>query len=82
MLTLLNGGGVSNCRALGTSTTTIDATPGFQGYVIAVNQFQYCHGFAFISDAAATMLAEGYLAIQLDLVTLDRTGVVGENKGH
>ncbi len=82
VLTLLNGGGVANCRALGTSTTTIDATPGFQGYIIAVSQFQYCHGFAFISDTTSTMLAEGYLAIQLDLVTLDRTGVVGENKGH
>jgi hypothetical protein len=55
---------------------------GFQGYIIAQANFQWCHGFAFISDTAATNLAEGYLAIQLDMVTLDRTGAIGENKGH
>ncbi len=55
---------------------------GFQGYIIATSNFQYCHAFAFISDTAATNLAEGYLAIQLDVSTLDRTGVLGENKAH
>ena len=46
--------------------------------------FQYCHGFAFISDLGAQKLAEGYLAIQLDELAagLDyRTGVIGENQG-
>jgi len=37
--------------------------PGFQGYMIAVCQFQYAHGFAFISDLGARNLAMGYLAI-------------------
>jgi len=37
--------------------------PGFQGYVIAVCQFQYAHGFAFISDLGARNLAMGYLAL-------------------
>jgi hypothetical protein len=60
----------------------IAATPGFQGYIIAQAQFQYCHAFAFISDLGAQRLAEGYLAIQLDAVTLNRTGVTGENKGN
>jgi len=90
VFTLLNGGGVmpGNCAALvnANSTTTLDlpahAMAGFQGYIIATSNFQYCHGFAFISDTAATNLAEGYLAIQLDVSTLDRTGVLGENKGH
>jgi hypothetical protein len=58
------------------------ATPGFEGYIIARTNFQYCHGFAFISDAGAQKLAEGYLAIQLDLVGLNRTGQTGENEGH
>jgi len=60
----------------------IPATPGFEGYIIARANFQYCHGFAFISDAGAQKLAEGYLAIQLDLPGLNRTGVPGENEGH
>jgi len=58
------------------------ATPGFQGYIIATAQFQYCHGFAFISDVGAQKLAEGYLAIQLDIPFLNRTLVPGENEGH
>jgi hypothetical protein len=63
----------------------IAATPGFQGYAIAVASFQYCHGFAFISDMGAQKLAEGYLAIQLDLyggTGLNRTGVIGEVQGN
>lgn len=70
----------------------IPATPGFQGYIIAQSNFQYCHGFAFISDAGAQKLAEGYLAIQLDVPVvsvnpglptgLNRTGVPGEGQGH
>jgi hypothetical protein len=58
------------------------STPGFQGYIIARANFQYCHGFAFISDMGAQKLAEGYLAIQLDVPGLERTGQLGENKGH
>ena len=36
--------------------------PGFSGYVIAVCNFQYAHGFAFVSDLGARNLAMGYLA--------------------
>lgn len=72
VFTLSNGGNLG-----------IAATPGFQGYIIAQMRFQYCHGFAFISDLGAQRLAEGYLAIQLDLLgTLNRTGQLGENQGH
>ncbi len=35
----------------------------FQGYMFATCNFQFAHGFAFISDAKATNLAEGYLAL-------------------
>jgi hypothetical protein len=48
------------------------ATPGFQGYIIAVCDFQYAHGFAFVSDLGASKLAEGYLA----LIIPDRGGEV------
>jgi hypothetical protein len=60
----------------------IAATPGFQGYIIAVSNFQFCHAFAFISDVGALRLAEGYVAIQLDIPGLNRTGIIGENEGH
>jgi len=84
VFTLSNGGNLG-----------IAATPGFQGYLIAVAQFQYCHGFAFISDLGAQKLAEGYLAIELDTPFWtngipnfaptnppNRTGQVGESQGH
>jgi len=70
----------------------IPATPGFEGYIIAQADFQYCHGFAFISDVGAQKLAEGYLAIVLDEPTFvsqrgGPTGTIpapglGENEGH
>ncbi len=70
----------------------VPAVPGFEGYIISVADFQYCHAFAFISDVGAQKLAEGYLAIQLDfpfnLIGTgagpgnSRTGVIGENEGH
>jgi hypothetical protein len=63
----------------------LQPTPGFTGYMIAIAKFQYCHGFAFISDLGAQKLAEGYLAIQLDLyggTGLNRTGVIGEVQAH
>jgi len=65
----------------------VPAAPGFEGYIIAQANFQYCHAFAFISDVGAQKLAEGYLAIQLDFPFNlsgfgSRTGVNGENEGH
>jgi len=66
----------------GGGTHGILATAGFEGYIIAQSNFQYCHGFAFISDMGAQKLAEGYLAIQLDEAVLERTGIPGENKAH
>jgi hypothetical protein len=49
----------------GTTYTTLASTavPGFNGYMIAVCNFQFAHGFAFISDVGARNLAMGYLAV-------------------
>jgi len=45
-------------------TNTLQAiAPNFQGYMFAVCNFQYAHGFAFISDVGARNLAMGYLAL-------------------
>lgn len=38
-------------------------SPGFSGYMIAVCNFQFAHGFAFVSDVGARNLAMGYLAL-------------------
>jgi len=55
----------SGTIASGTVYTTLASTavPGFQGYMIAVCNFQFAHGFAFISDVGARNLAMGYLAL-------------------
>jgi len=37
--------------------------PGFIGYVIATCNFQFAHGFAYISDVGTRNLAMGYLAL-------------------
>ena len=68
----------SGSIASGTVYTTLASTtvPGFQGYMIAVCQFQYAHGFAFISDLGARNLAMGYLAI----VIVDPTAQANGNR--
>jgi hypothetical protein len=55
----------SGSIASGTAYTALAsvAVPGFQGYMIAVCQFQFAHGFAFVSDLGAQKLAMGYLAV-------------------
>src|SRR5207248_11308694 len=58
------------------------AVPGFQGYMIAICQFQYAHGFAFISDLGARNLAMGYLALVIpDPGTGSRTATPGGCNG-
>jgi hypothetical protein len=62
-------------------TNGIAATPGFQGYIIAVCNFRYAHGFAFVSDVGSQRLAHGYLALVMDAGadSTNRTGIVGEH---
>jgi hypothetical protein len=45
------------------TTTALAVAPGFQGYVIADCQFQYAHGFAFVTRVGAVDVAMGYLAL-------------------
>jgi len=60
----------------------VTATAGFQGYVIAQCQFQYGHGYAFISDLGAQKLAQGYLALVMDDSIGSRTSSKSETLGH
>jgi len=57
------------------ATLASTAAAGFQGYVIAVCNFQLAHGFAFISDIGARNLAMGYLALVV------QTGTGNRNSG-
>jgi hypothetical protein len=56
----------------------IDGGAEFQGYVIAVCDFQYAHGFAFITDGfgGVPALAQGYLALVIP-VTPDEGRIAG-----
>jgi hypothetical protein len=57
--------------------------PTFQGYIIAQCQFQYAHGFAFISDLGASKVSHGYLALVMDDPALPgRTTFKGETLGQ
>ncbi len=47
------------------TTTVLSVAPNFQGYVIAVCDFQKGHGFAFVSDVGARNIAMGYLGLIL-----------------
>jgi hypothetical protein len=56
---------------------------GLVGYIITQAQFQYCHGWAFLSATGNPNLGLGsYLALVLDRPTTNRTGQLGENIAH
>lgn len=64
--TPLTGGQTATFTLSSGGTNGLAATPGFQGYIIAICQFRFAHAFAFISDVGSQKLAEGYLALILD----------------
>jgi hypothetical protein len=68
--TPLGGGGVASTTPIpaGTVQTVLLSTtvPNFQGYMIAVCNFQFAHGFAFVSDLGSQKLAMGYLALVMN----------------
>ncbi len=57
----------------------VAATPGFQGYLIAACDFQYAHGFAWITETASRRLAMGYLGLVLDEPMPSQTGGTSES---
>jgi hypothetical protein len=63
------------------TTLASTAAAGFNGYMIAVCNFQLAHGFAFISDLGARNLAMGYLALVVQGDTDDRNNTL-ESLGH
>jgi hypothetical protein len=53
----------------GGGTYGAPGAPGFQGYMFAICDFQFAHGYAFVTKMGAVDVAHGYLA----LVVPDRT---------
>ncbi len=72
LMTLQDGGVVKG--PAGQDDGVLEGAPGFQGYGIASCEFQYAHGYAFISDVNAQQLAQGYLA----LIIPDRSGYTAD----
>ena len=58
----------------GNNAQNITGAPEFQGYIIAVCEFQYAHGFAFITDGFGGIpaLAQGYLALVIPVTPSGR----------
>jgi hypothetical protein len=79
--TAIAGGSTAVFSLSSGGTNGVAATPGFQGYIIAVCNFRYAHGFAFVSDVGSQRLAHGYLALVMDAGadSANRTSVVGEH---
>jgi len=65
----------------------VQATPGFQGYIIAQAQFQYCHAYAFITAQGSLPTSAGantgYIALEMDNnFPSSRTNNTSEVLGH
>jgi hypothetical protein len=64
----------------------VQATPGFQGYIIAQAQFQYCHAYAFITAQGSLPTSAGantgYIALEMDTPLPSRTNNQSEVLGH
>jgi len=69
--------------AAGTVYTTLASTSasGFQGYMFALCNFQYAHGFAFVSDIGARNLAMGYLALVVNGSVINRNSASPASEG-
>jgi hypothetical protein len=62
----------------------LKGNPGMQGYIIARCNFQYAHGFAFISDGpiGQARVAEGYLALVMGTPFTTNRGGSAESLAH
>jgi len=58
----------------------LTGAPGFTGYVIAQCDFQFAHGYGFITNPGETRWAQGYLALVMDADMYDY-GFVSDGEG-
>ena len=57
----------------GNGAQGLSPVPDFTGYVIARCNFQYAHGYAFISDLGANKFAQGYIALVISQVQVSNS---------
>jgi hypothetical protein len=67
--------------SLGNATQNVTPTPGFQGYIIATCNFQYAHGYAFLSTPTQGGLSNGYLALVMDKNMFGMAGLPATRSG-
>lgn len=71
-----SGGAIGN----GSNGLAPNWAAGFQGYIIAQAQFQYCHAYAFITAQSggplSNAISEGYLGLILDNSSINCSGSV------
>ncbi len=67
--------------SLGNATQNVTPTPGFQGYIIATCNFQYAHGYAFLSTPTQGGLSNGYLALVMDKDMFGPAGLPATRSG-
>jgi hypothetical protein len=67
------GLGINTAPAGNWAFMASNIAPNFEGYMIAVCNFQLAHGYAFITDLGSQKLAHGYLALILTNGTSKRT---------
>jgi hypothetical protein len=52
--------------SMGNPAWEVNGAPDFQGFIVAMCEFQFAHGYAFITDAGGlASFAQGYLALVL-----------------
>jgi hypothetical protein len=77
-----SAGGVSGAGVETGNGLAPNWAAGFQGYIIAQTQFQYCHAFAFITALGAgplsSAISEGYLGLIMDPPSLPRSSNIAE----
>jgi hypothetical protein len=62
---IVPGQGINTAPASNWAFMASTIAPNFEGYMIAICQFQMAHGYAFVSDLGSQKLAHGYLALIL-----------------
>jgi hypothetical protein len=76
------GGGVPYTQPAGSDNAFLlsGVAPGFTGYVIAVCNYQYGYGYAFIESGLGTNagVAEGYIAVNLNPRPVGGNAIIGQ----
>jgi hypothetical protein len=71
--TVEGGEQVTWTLSMGNPVWELNGAPDFQGFVVAMCEFQFAHGYAFITDATSAVpnFAQGYLALIMQFLVED-----------